>query len=84
MASDADNDKSHPPGYEAPNRSPRALPQPPVEWAPEVIPRDARADFFERRGGMSEWRRRNGRRPSEDTPRVILAYPKSKQHYGRT
>ena len=84
MESDDDRDLLESRSQANPNRSPRALPLPPVEWAPETPRPDARADFFERQSGMSEWRRRNGLKPSPRAPRVILAYPRSKKHYGRT
>lgn len=51
----------------SPNRSPRARPLPEPEWAPETVPREQRVDFF----------------PERPVPRVCLAYPKAKRHFGR-
>ena len=66
-----------------PNRSPRALPEPAVEWLPPTPRPDERGDFFERRTGSSEWRRRNRLPPSEHQPKAILAYPQAKRNHTR-
>jgi hypothetical protein len=50
-----------------PNRSPRAMPLPPTEMAPDVTPLEAEPDFFTRR-----------RRPQ-----VVHAYRNAKPHLRR-
>lgn len=49
------------------NRSPRAQPLPETEWCPETTPPEQRPDFF----------------PERKPPRVLLAYPQAKRHFGR-